>query len=39
MKSVTRGHDRAKTPDDRSLIDVNLLDTLPITCLPLKKRQ
>jgi len=39
MNSVTRGHDRAKTPDDRSLIDVNLLPTLPITFLPLKKRQ
>ena len=39
MNSVAREHDRANTPDDRSLIDVNLLPTLPITFLPLKKRQ
>lgn len=33
MNSVTRQNDRSKTSDDRSLTDLNLLESLPITFL------
>jgi len=31
MNSVILGDDRSKTPDDRSLSELNILETLPIT--------